>query len=120
MLVNMGKFFSRLFGGSNSSTPQETRVTDQDRAVLVSFCFKIHSFQIFTLLSSSLIQSLKNQRDRLKRYQRKVCTNTDNFTFTRIHIICIYVIKSVPIVRHTVCFPLYKRTGPSTSRSGPS
>ena len=92
MLVNMGKLFSRLFGGSDSSTPRETRVTDQDRAVLVGFVLRFILFKSYTLLSSSFIQSLKNQRDKLKQYQRKVCTNTDNFTFTRIHTICIYYV----------------------------
>ena len=48
----MGGFFARLRGGGGASNerPQPSRVTDQDRAVL----------------------ELKNQRDKLKKYQKKV------------------------------------------------
>ena len=50
----MGGFFARLRGdgGGDGQRAQPSKVTDQDKAVL----------------------ELKNQRDKLKKYQKKVCS----------------------------------------------
>ena len=64
----MGSLFSRN-RGSDSRSSQPSRVTEQDKAVLVSIS---SLFRLCTLFVSNFAKELKVQRDKLKKYQKKV------------------------------------------------
>lgn len=70
----MGALFARLRGGGGgSSNPPAgpSRVSDQDRAILVRLRVKGE-----TIDPSTSSQQLKRQRDELNKYQKRV--NNDN------------------------------------------
>lgn len=77
----MGTFFARLFGGNdnNERVRQEqppapkgpSRVSEQDRAVLVCRTQTFSPFYSFIKINDFL-QQLKKQRDDLHKYQKRV------------------------------------------------
>lgn len=62
-----------LFGKQKKSPP--SRITEQDKAILVSaskLMKTTEQFEMTNFMMSAMNQQLKQQRDKLKQYQRRI------------------------------------------------
>lgn len=82
----MGQFFARLRGGGNQSA-QPSRITDQDKAVLVSYL--PYYFVKVRFVSFFVLKELKVQRDKLKKYQKKVIKLVAMCPYSCIYKVCL-------------------------------